>query len=137
MEVDLALLCDAATVDASGKLNILGVFDRLNVSRLPARHPRMSLVLRFRGDVSEVGEHTLAIALKDPEGGELFSADGKLNIGGGRGSAGEGIRVPQVLNFDGLVFESEGRYVFDVRVDGTHHVAVPLRVLAAGGTAAA
>ncbi|MGD2069350.1 MAG: hypothetical protein PVI57_11805 [Gemmatimonadota bacterium] len=128
MDVDLALLCDAATVDGSGKLNILGVFDRLNVSSLPARHGRMALVLRFAGDVSEAGEHDLGIALKDPEGGEVFRADGKLQIGAGRGAPGEGIRVPQVLNFDGLVFKTEGRYVFDVRVDGTHHVAVPLRV---------
>lgn len=136
MDVDLALLCDAATVDGSGKLNILGVFDRLNVSHLPARHPRMALVLRFRGDVSEAGDHSLTIALKDPEGGEVFNADGKLNIGAGRGSAGEGIRVPQVLNFDGLVFEAEGRYVFDVRVDGTHHVGVPLLVSGSSGARA-
>ena len=131
MDVDLALLCDAATVDGAGKLNILGVFDRLNVTDLPARHPRMALVLRFRGDVTEAGDHTLAIALKAPDGSELFSADGTLTIGAGRGSPEDGIRVPQVLNFDGVVFEQEGRYVFDVRVDGTHHVAVPLRVLTA------
>ena len=128
MEVDLALLCDAATVDGSGKLNILGVFDRLNVSALPARHGRMALVLRFTGDVSEAGEHDLGISLRDPEGGEVIRADGKIQVGAGRGAAGEGIRVPQVLNFDGLVFEAEGRYVFDVKVDGTHHVAIPLRV---------
>ena len=34
MEIDLALLADAATIDAAGKLNILGVFDRIN-----PRHP--------------------------------------------------------------------------------------------------
>ena len=129
MEVDLALLCDAATVDASGKLNILGVFDRLGVSSFPARHGRMALVLRFRGDLTEVGEHDLAIALKDPDGGEVFSADGTLNLGAPRGNPRGGLRVPQVLNFDGVVFEAGGQYVFDVRVDGTHHVAVPLTVV--------
>ena len=30
MEIDLALLADAATIDGSGKLNILGVFDRIS-----------------------------------------------------------------------------------------------------------
>ena len=35
MEVDLALLADAATIDGSGKLNILGIFDRLTTSAFP------------------------------------------------------------------------------------------------------
>ena len=30
MDVDLALLADAATIDGAGKLNILGIFDRLH-----------------------------------------------------------------------------------------------------------
>lgn len=136
MEVDLALLCDAATVDGSGKLNILGVFDRLNVTSFPARHGRMALVLRFRGTVADAGEHALVIALKDPEGEELFRADGKIQIGAGRGSAQEGVAVPQILNFDGVVFQEEGRYSFDVKVDDDHHVAVPLRVASAGGARA-
>ena len=34
MEIDLALLADAATVDVSGKLNILGIFDRIAVGEL-------------------------------------------------------------------------------------------------------
>jgi hypothetical protein len=57
MEVDLALLADAATIDASGKLNILGIFDRLTTSSFPTRHPRLSLVLRFSAGVQEVGKH--------------------------------------------------------------------------------
>jgi hypothetical protein len=136
VDVDIALLCDAATVDGAGKLNILGVFDRLNVSSFPARHGRMALVLRFRGTVAEAGEHELVIALRNPGGGELLRADGKLTIGAGPGSAQEGVRVPQVLNFDGLVFEEEGRYSFDVTVDGVHQVAVPLRVASASRTRA-
>lgn len=136
MDVDLALLCDAATVDGSGKLNILGVFDRLSVSDFPARHGRMALVLRFQGTLADAGEHDLVIALRDPEGGELLRADGKIRVGPGRAGAQEGVKVPQVLNFDGLVFEQEGRYSFDVTVDGTHQVAVPLQVAPAAGARA-
>jgi hypothetical protein len=54
MEVDLALLADAATIDGSGKLNILGIFDRLTTSAFPTRHPRLSeaLLPRLQGDLS-------------------------------------------------------------------------------------
>ena len=47
MDVDLALLADAATIDGAGKLNILGIFDRVHTPNFPARHPKMALVLRF------------------------------------------------------------------------------------------
>lgn len=136
MDVDLALLCDAATVDASGKLNILGVFDRIGVSEFPARHGRLSLVVRFRGDVSDVGEHDLAIRLLDPDGEELFSADGKLELGAGAHAARDAIRVPRVLNFDGLVFQAAGRYTFDIAVDGVHEVSIPLTVSGRAGARA-
>lgn len=126
MEVDLALLADAATVDASGKLNILGIFDRLGTSAFPTRHPRMSLVLRFSAGVHEVGQHEVEIVLKGPEGKELVRIDGEMNLSAGpRGVAG-GVLVPHILNMDGLVFPSAGRYTFDVRVDGEHHVSIPL-----------
>lgn len=126
MEVDLALLADAATVDASGKLNILGIFDRLGTSSFPTRHPRMSLVLRFSAGVHEVGKHEVEIVLKGPAGKELVRIDGEMNLTAGpRGVAG-GVLVPHVLNLDGLVFPHAGRYAFDVRVDGEHHVSIPL-----------
>ena len=47
MNLDLALTADAATVDSSGKLNVLGIFDHISASEFPARHDRMCLVLRF------------------------------------------------------------------------------------------
>ena len=55
MEIDLAFLADAATVDVSGKLNILGIFDRLSVPELPGHHPHLSLVLRLSASLGEAG----------------------------------------------------------------------------------
>lgn len=132
MEIDLALLADAATIDASGKLNILGIFDRLGLSDFPGRHGRMSLVLRFRAGIDRAGRHELGIVLKGPEGEEVVRADGSLQFGPGSEAAREGIVVPQVFNLDGLVFQAPGRYAFDILVDGEHHATVPLRVVSTG-----
>jgi hypothetical protein len=128
MDVDLALLADAATIDAAGKLNILGIFDHLSTGSLPAQHPHMVLILRFSASVQEMGRHSVAISLRDPRGGESMHIDGEMHLGSGPGAAGEGIKVPHILHLDGLVFASAGRYAFDVRVDGEHHVSVPLMV---------
>ena len=128
MDVDLALLADAATIDGAGKLNILGIFDRLHTPKFPARHPKMALVLRFSAPLTETGRHEIEITLKDPAGSELMRLDGEMHLGPGPGVTLGSIRVPHVLNMDGLVFPSPGTYTFDVRVDGSHHVSLPLAV---------
>lgn len=128
MEIDLALLADAATIDASGKLNLLGVFDRLATPSFPTRHPRLALVLRFAAGVHEVGTHQVAIALKAPDGTQLMRIDGEMNLAAGPRQVAGGVLVPHILNVDGLVFPAAGVYAFDVLVDGEHHVSLPLTV---------
>lgn len=136
MDVDLALLCDAATIDGAGKLNILGIFDRIGVQSFPARHGRLTLVLRFSAGLNEASDHELVITMHDPEEEELVRADGNLQLGAGAARARHGIKVPQILNFDGVVFKQAGAYRFDVEVDGEHAVSVPLQVIEAPGARA-
>jgi hypothetical protein len=51
MDVQVAVLCDSA-VDYRGKLCILGTFDTIFTTQLPAVHPHCSIALRliFRDD---------------------------------------------------------------------------------------
>ncbi|MCH7892340.1 MAG: hypothetical protein IH921_12640 [Gemmatimonadetes bacterium] len=136
MEIDLALLADAATIDASGKLSILGIFDRIGVIQFPAQHGRVTLVLRFIAGTSEMGSHEVHIRMSDPGGAEVLSLTGEMQLVGGP-SPRDGIRVPHILNLDGLVFRGPGMYSFDVKVDGEHQVSLPLSVEGPPGTGAA
>ena len=115
MQIDLALIADAATVDAAGKLSILGVFDHIAARDFPARHERMVLVLRFDAGVDEAGTHAVAIAVRDPDGGEVARMNGEIQLVPGRPDAR--IRVPQIVHFDGFVFPKPGVYSIDVSVD--------------------
>jgi hypothetical protein len=133
MEIDLAFLADAATVDVAGKLNILGIFDRISVSELPASHPHMALVLRLAASLGEAGVHKVQIVLRDPEGGRVMGMNGEVRVPPGPPLAGGEVKIPQVLNIGGLVFPREGRYAFDVSLDGEHHVSIPLVVHRTGG----
>lgn len=128
MEIDLALLADAATIDASGKLNILGIFDHLSAGSFPARHPRMVLILRFAAGMRESGTHTVEIELKDAHGDELMHIDGEMVLPPGPVATAGATSVPHLLNLDGVILPHAGRYSFDVRVDGEHQVTVPLTV---------
>lgn len=116
MKLDLALLADAATVDGSGKLNILGIFDHIASQEFPARHERMCLVLRFIAAGSETGQHEVQVAVRDPEGQEMARMTGSIGLSAVRG--GQGVKIPQVLHMDGFVFPQPGVYSVEVEIDG-------------------
>jgi len=128
VEIDLALTADAATIDGSGKLNLLGIFDQISVQQFPARHGRLALVLRFLGGAGDAGTHNLSITLASPGGEQLLSLNGELNVRPGRGSLQTGIRVPHVINIDGIVFKEQGIHTFDIVVNGRHKATLPLTI---------
>ena len=128
MDVDLALTADAATIDNSGKLNILGIFDRISVQKFPAQHGRIALVLRFIGGAADSGGHQLGIRLLGPSGKEMLSLNGELQVAPGRRSIASGLRIPHVLNLDGLVLPGPGQYTFEVIVDGQYQASLALTV---------
>lgn len=133
MELDFGLLADAATVDASGKLNVLGVFDRIQARDFPARHGRISLVLRFSASVGQAGMHQVEIRLRGPSSQEVLRLDGRLDLAGGAQQAQEGIKVPHVLNLDGITFPEAGTYFFDIACDGESLLSLPLRLESVSG----
>jgi len=126
MKLELALIADAATVDGAGKLNILGVFDHIAAKEFPARHERMSLVLRFAAEGAEAGDHRVEVVVRDPEGEEMARMTGSLGLGPSVG--GVGVRIPQVLHLDNFVFPVPGVYAVEVQIDGQVAGRLPLRL---------
>jgi hypothetical protein len=137
VEIDLALTADAATIDGSGKLNVLGVFDRIAAASFPVQHGRIALVLRFAGGFEDAGTHRVVLRLSGPKGEEVVRINGSIQLPPGAAAAGGRVKVPHVLNLDGLVFQEPGAYSLDVSVDGEHQVALALQVVRVGGGAAA
>src|SRR5262245_14923941 len=70
VNVNLAVLCDAANVAREGKLNILGEFDSIHVATFPLIYPTMVLVVRREAHPTEAGEHSLKLHLVDEDGGD-------------------------------------------------------------------
>ena len=124
------LTADAATIDGSGKLNLLGVFDQISVGRFPARHGRLSLVLRFLGGARRRGAlYKRRASSRARRGRNWFSLSGELKVSPGRQSLQTGIRVPHVINLDGIVFQEEGIHTFHILVDGRHQATLPLSIV--------
>ena len=116
MHVSFALFADAANISQEGKLNILGVFDALQVAAIPAVHPRATMVVRLKALPADVGRHTLAFAWVGPGGDEIWSSSGDLEVGAPPPSATE-LDVPVIAAID-LPIQEGGTHVMRVSLDG-------------------
>jgi hypothetical protein len=128
MEIDFGFLADAAAVDSSGKLSVLGIFDRIHAAEFPARHGRVSLVLRFSAGIEDSGSRQIEIRLRGPHGQEILRLDGRMELATGSTATEERIRVPHILNLDGISFPEPGRYFFDISADGEPLLTIPLHL---------
>jgi hypothetical protein len=127
MEVDLAVIADAANVSQEGKLNILGVFDTIWTREFPFRHVAMVFVVRMRADFTEQGAHRMEVRLMDADGGQLFKAEGAMQVPGG--VPGRLLKPHVIMGLGGISFQKPGDYSFEVIVDGQHMKSVPLYVM--------
>ncbi len=129
MHVTFALFADAANLSQEGKLNILGVFDALQVGTLPALHPRATLVVHVKGSVADAGTHRVLLQWMSPSGTELWSSEGELGVA----SPPTGVLdmdFPLIAQLD-LPLDLAGGYIMRVGLDGAMHAEVPVQVRSA------
>jgi hypothetical protein len=128
MRLSFALFADAANLSQEGKLNVLGVFDAVQVAGLPTMHPRAHLVVRLKGGPSDVGSHVITLRWLNPAGTELWSSNGQLDIGAPPPGVTD-MDFPLIAAID-LPLDATGTYSMQVALDGTVHGEVKLHVRA-------
>ena len=127
MRVEIFTLCDAATVDAGGKLNILGSFDRLNAREAPVIHPQCSLAMKLRFERVEEGRKRIRIAFIDSDGTPVMpplEATADVHFPGQDATS----NVSLALNIHQLRLPRFGEYSIDVAVDDRQEASSPLYV---------
>lgn len=120
------MFADAANLSQEGKLNILGVFDALQVATLPAVHPRAHLVVRIKGRRHDAGVHSVTLRWLNPKGDELWSSTGELNIGAPPLGSGD-MDLPLIAAVD-LPIDSAGSYTMAISLDDQPRGDVTLQV---------
>ena len=127
MRVEIFTLCDAATLDAAGKLNILGSFDRLNAREEPIVHPQCALAIKLRFERIEEGQKQIRIAFVDQDGAAFMQnldATTEVRFDGDDPSA----TVSLALNIQQLRLPRFDEYSIDLAVDGRQEASIPLFV---------
>jgi len=128
MHISFAVFADGANLSQEGKLNVLGVFDALQVGGFPALHPRTHFVLRLKGSIEDIGNHRLAFRWINPSDEELWSSYGELNVAPGANPTFE-MDLPVIAVID-LPLNAPGLYTMRVSLDGEPTADVRLFVSA-------
>src|ERR1043166_4166361 len=127
MNVQIAVLCDAAT-DDNGKLNLLGAFDTIYTPQLPAVHPQCSIALRVTFFSGEEGKHDLRLNFVDADGRSIMPDFPPIPVE---------VALPDdmhfgtrnfIVNIQQMKFENPGLYSIDIRLDGHPQASIPLLV---------
>jgi hypothetical protein len=127
MKVEIFTLCDAATTDAGGKLNILGSFDRLNAGALPVTHPLCALAIKLRFERLEEGQKRISISFVDNDGKPVMptlDANTQVQFPPGEDS----VTACLVLQIQQMKLPKYGEYSIDLAMDGRHEASIPLFV---------
>jgi Family of unknown function (DUF6941) len=127
MKVEIFTLCDAATTDAGGKLNILGSFDRLNAKEAPVTHPQCALAIKVRYERLEEGQKRVRISFVDSDGKAIMpTLDTATQVQFPPGESS--ITSCLVLVLQQLKLPRFGEYSIDLAVDDRHEASIPLFV---------
>lgn len=126
MRLRYGLIADYANVTQDGKLNILGVTDRIFANTFPAMHRDLFLIVCIETEAEDDGAtREIHVQMINADGQTITELKGQLNIQGPK----------QVLNqihlFRDVWFTAAGSYQFNVFFDGkmVHTIDLELLVL--------
>lgn len=126
MLLTIASFADDARQGGDGKLSLTGAHNAIAVESLPGR-VAVRLVLRLVAEPQDDKvPQTVTLRIRRPDGVEMTSVAADpftLDV-----PANAPVDLDQVLNLT-VQFEEEGRYMFDVEVNGTLAGRTPLLVL--------
>lgn len=132
MELDFAVLAEAATTSSDGKMSMLGCgYDIFVSETVPFEVRRISLAMRFLIHPAEVGvRHRFEVRLIDGDAHPIIPTHiGLLEAPAGRLS-GVIVPYPLVMEFANVAFARHGPYSFEIYI-GEHLVkSVPIYVVA-------
>lgn len=123
----MAVLADEANVSQEGKLNLMGIFDRIAAAEFPVVHPKLVFAFRVEAEFADSARmFPIRVTMEDEDGAVLFEAAGELMappVGPGEYSTSN-----QLFSLVGLQFPRAGRYRFVVRLGDAPPHETPLLV---------
>jgi uncharacterized protein DUF6941 len=128
MHVQYVVLCDQVVLGADGKPSLIGVFNDVQIEKVPVTIPRLAFVARIHFTPDEAGRtHRIEVAITDPEGRDIAKPNGELNLPPVPPGM-DSVSVDLPIHLDMFELGAPGRYTFLLHVDGAPAAAVQMSV---------
>lgn len=127
MKVELLSLCDFAQAEPTGKMNLLGTFDRILAKEAPVARAVFAVAARLRFEAHEEGARTVALSFIDSDGQRvmpLLRAQFNVKVQPNESSA----TLNYVMVIPQIKFPRFGDYQIDLAVDDKVEATIPLYV---------
>ena len=128
MDVDTVLLADYASTGEQGKLNVMGVFNRIFVKKFPARHPVMYVITKVSASMAEVNmTRKLSVKLMDEDSHNTL-IDFTRDVTVQQQPPGQRFELNGILRINDIILEKPGTYQISVLIDDDEKASLPLYV---------
>jgi len=127
MEIELFTLCDFAEDMGNGKMVIVGTFDIIWATRMPATHPACSIAARIRVYQKDSGKHNLTISIKDSQGTQIVSPVEADFVAAITEEHESGV-VSLTIGIGQLHLTTLGKHTVDLEIDGNIVKSLPFLV---------
>jgi len=131
MDVQLAAVCDFASVTENGKLNILGVFDKVLSPGTPCVHESLFYVARISMSAGDPDRVAFELRIVDADGQLATPPVGVETQRHEAPQDGEPQTVQLALQILRAEFRDFGAYTFELRGNGRHLRDTVLQVVQA------
>ena len=123
------LVADYANLTREGKLNVMGIFNRIFTTTFPARHPEMYVIAKLSASPAEYGQtRRITIKLLNEDATEEivnFSSDFQVP----REVGGQRVETNHILQLRDTTFQRAGSYQFSVIVDNDEKGSLSIYVV--------
>ena len=127
MKVEILTLCDFAQAEPTGKMNILGSFDRILAKEAPIARSVFAVASRIRFEAHEEGPKTVSLSFIDSDGQRvvpLLRAQFGVKLQPNESSA----TLNYVMVIPQIKFARFGDYQIDLAVDDKVEASIPLHI---------
>lgn len=127
MRVELFTLCDFAQAEPTGKMNLVGTFDRIFAKEEPVKRSLFAVAARLRFEAHEEGARSVVLSFIDSDGQRvmpLLRAQFTVKLPPGEPSA----TLNYVMVIPQLKLPRFGDYQIDLAVDDKVEATLPLYV---------
>jgi hypothetical protein len=127
MKVEILTLCDYATAEPNGKLNILGAFDRFWSHTVPMKWPICCLASKLRFEKGEEGPKRITLAFIDADGKPVLPVlNIPVNVRAYPNESYASLALAMPIQL--LHLPRFGEYAIGLSVDGRQEASIPLFV---------